>query len=118
MSQRSNSGLSPIWKVLIRAAVKVDQRVGWDKLPTLLALPVLIALRKLYRWHNLYDTSTLPTVGVPPIPPPNGRRHLTARTADGTYNDLNDPRMGSAGTRFGRNVPLRNAYQGPESDIM
>jgi hypothetical protein len=33
-------------------------------------------------------------------------RRLTARTADGTYNDLGSPAMGSAGSRFGRNVPL------------
>jgi Animal haem peroxidase len=118
MSQRNRSGLSPLWKALTRAAVAVDQSVGWDKLPTPAALPVLIALRRLYRWRNLYDTSTLPTVGVPPIPPPEGQRHLTARTADGTYNDLDDPRMGSAGTRFGRNIPLRYAYPEPMPDIM
>jgi len=118
MSQGKRSGLSPVWKVLTRAAVAVDQKVGWDKLPTPLSLPVLIALRRLYRWTNLYDTSGLPTVGVPPLPPPNGQRHLTARTADGTYNDLNDPRMGSVGTRFGRNVPLRYAYPEPEKEVM
>jgi hypothetical protein len=28
------------------------------------------------------------------------------RTPDGTYNDLADPRMGMAGARFGRNIPL------------
>jgi hypothetical protein len=37
---------------------------------------------------------------------PQVERRLTARTADGTYNDLDSPRMGSAGTRFGRNVPI------------
>ena len=36
-----------------------------------------------------------------------GARWLTARTVDGTYNDLSAPPMGAAGTRFGRNVPLR-----------
>ena len=118
MSKRNGSGLSPLWKVLTRAAVKVDQSVGWDKLPTPLALPVLIALRRLYRWTNLYDTGTLPTAGVAPLPKPEGQRHLTARTADGTYNDLEDPRMGSAGTRFGRNIPLRYAYPEPEPAIM
>jgi hypothetical protein len=118
MSQRYSSGLSPIWKVLTRISVVVDQKVGWDKLPTPVALLVLIALRRLYRWTNLYDTAGLPTVGVPPLPEPVGQRHLTARTADGTYNDLQEPRMGSAGTRFGRNVPLRYGYPEPESAIM
>jgi len=44
------------------------------------------------------------------VPVPKGARYLTARTADGTYNDLNKPRMGSAGTRFGRNVPLDRTF--------
>jgi hypothetical protein len=118
MSQRYSSGLSPLWKVLTRIAVAVDQKIGWDKLPLPVALLVLIALRRLYRWTNLYDTSRLPAVGVPPLPEPVGQRHLTARTADGTYNDLQEPRMGSAGTRFGRNVPLRYAYPEPEPAIM
>jgi len=118
MSQRNSSGLSPLWKVLTRVAVKVDQSVGWDKLPTPVAVPVLATLRRLYRWTNLYDTATLPTTGVPAVPKPEGQRYLTARTADGTYNDLNDPRMGSAGTRFGRNVPLRYAYPEPAPAIM
>ena len=33
-----------------------------------------------------------------------------ARTSDGTYNDLTCPRMGSAGMRFGRNVPLSETF--------
>ena len=32
------------------------------------------------------------------------------RTADGTFNDLRCPLMGSAGTRFGRNVPLPETF--------
>jgi Animal haem peroxidase len=31
-------------------------------------------------------------------------------TADGTFIDLQNPKMGSARTRFGRNVPLEDAY--------
>jgi hypothetical protein len=42
-----------------------------------------------------------------------GDRFLTARTADGSFNDLRRPDMGRAGTRFGRNVPVRYTY--PES---
>ena len=32
------------------------------------------------------------------------------RTNDGTYNDVSCPRMGSAGMRFGRNVPLSETF--------
>ena len=38
-----------------------------------------------------------------------------ARTSDGTYNDLSCPRMGSAGMRFGRNVPLSEAFPDTEN---
>ena len=33
-----------------------------------------------------------------------------ARTLDGTYNDLHFPKMGAAGRRFGRNVPLDETF--------
>ncbi|MDP8923239.1 MAG: heme peroxidase [Chloroflexota bacterium] len=107
--RRRQSGLSKLFR---RAAIAVDQAVGWDKLPLPLAALVLIGLRNVYRWENLYDTNALPTVEQPE-PVAEGTRHLTARTADGTYNDLEEPRMGAAGTRFGRNIPLRYAYQDP-----
>ncbi|NRA64158.1 MAG: peroxidase [Pseudobacteriovorax sp.] len=35
---------------------------------------------------------------------------LTARTIDGTCNNLDIPAMGAAGIRFGRNVPLESTY--------
>ncbi|MGB3292152.1 MAG: peroxidase family protein [Phormidesmis sp.] len=34
---------------------------------------------------------------------------MVARTADGSLNDLTQPEMGMAGTRFGRNIPLAEA---------
>jgi hypothetical protein len=52
--------------------------------------------------------------GPRPTPlPPSNASHLTARTPDGTFNDLDDPMMGSAGTRFGRNAPIQLTYQDP-----
>jgi len=65
----------------------------------------LLAARHVYRQKNLYDTNTLPA-SPPPAAPPLDQRYLTARSADGTHNDLNNPTMGAAFTRFGRNVPL------------
>jgi hypothetical protein len=37
---------------------------------------------------------------------------------DGTFNDLRDPRMGMAGTRFGRNVPNEFTWPDPEPAIL
>src|SRR5438128_4281301 len=85
------------------AAETVDRRVGWDKLPLPLAMPVLIGLRNILRQKNLYDT------GRGPLDEPDVSdhpRYMTARTLDGTFNNLEDPLMGSLGSRFGRNVPL------------
>jgi hypothetical protein len=84
-------------------AERVDRSIGWDKLPTPLAMLVLIGLRNRLRQKNLYDT------GRGPLDRPDvddHPRYLTARTLDGTFNDLDDPLMGSLGSRFGRNVPL------------
>ena len=64
---------------------------------------VLIGLRNVLREKNLYDT------GRGPLDKPDVSdhpRYLTARTLDGTFNNLDDPLMGSLGSRFGRNVPL------------
>ena len=84
-------------------AEAIDRRIGWDKLPLPLALLVLIGLRNVLRKKNLYDT------GRGPLDRPDvdaHPRYMTARTLDGTYNNLEDPLMGSLGSRFGRNVPL------------
>lgn len=92
------------------AAEALDRRVHWHRLPVPLGLAALIGLRERLRERNLYDTS-------PPASeesPPEGERYLTTRTADGRYNDLESPAMGSAGMPFGRNIPLEHAY--PESD--
>src|SRR5947209_16440496 len=95
---------------------RIDRRWGWDKLPLPLALFVLEGVRTRLRQRNLYDTAT-PSTNYPPVPPLPGPQYLTMRTPDGTYNDLEDPRMGSTGTRFGRNVPLDHTYP-YESTIM
>ena len=94
------------------AAAALDRRVGWDKLPKPIAMLVLIGLRNILREQNLYDT------GRGPLDQPDVSdhpRYLTARTLDGTFNDLDDPLMGSLGSRFGRNVPLERdrARAGP-----
>jgi hypothetical protein len=84
--------------------------IPWHKLPTPLALLSLIQFRDKLRQQNLHDTSQLPNQDeLPkPIPSPDDR-HLKLRTIDGSFNDLEHPEMGMAGTRMGRNVPLKDA---------
>jgi hypothetical protein len=79
----------------------------WHRLPTPLALVKLLMFRNRLREDNLHDTSQLANKSQLPQPQADAQgRHLTARTADGSFNDLEKPEMGMAGTRFGRNIPL------------
>jgi hypothetical protein len=118
----------------------------WYRLPTWLGVMNLGAIREVLRAQNLHSTSkdiNDPTgkTEVIPVTNPAGRNrppapdpaYLLERQADGYYEDLHDPEMGSGstcdpnaavpgiilasnpGARFGRNVPLKYAYpeQGP-----
>jgi hypothetical protein len=95
----------------------VDRRIGWSKLPWPLGLLVVLGLRFRLRAKNLYDSGRGPL----DVPPPGDEwhvDHLTARTIDGTYNDLEEPLMGALGSRFGRNVPLDHAYPDPDDRLL
>ena len=105
---RSASGRyhdTPLWRVLEMVAEKVDRRIGWDRLPKPLSLGVLAVVRDTLRRVNLHDTRAIPSVDLPPVAP-RRPEDLTSRTLDGTHNDLDDPAMGMAGSRFGRNIAL------------
>ncbi|HVB52426.1 MAG TPA: peroxidase family protein [Acidimicrobiales bacterium] len=92
----------------MRVTTELDQRRGWDRLPKPVALLTLIGLRMSLRRQNLFDT-TGESVGWGPELPPSGPRSMV-RTPDGTGTDPLLPAMGSAGTRFGRNVPIESTY--------
>jgi Animal haem peroxidase len=101
--------------LLSRVSYRLDRRFGWDHLPRLLGILALIGIRQRLREGNLHDTGT----GVPLTPHPAGDDgHLTARTLDGSYNDLSYPAMGAIGARFGRNVPLSRTWPEPEPAIL
>jgi hypothetical protein len=65
----------------------------WYTLPKALGLAELIGIRDTLRRENLFDTSRLSSVD-PVKPPPYDESYLTARTADGSWNDLEHPEMG------------------------
>ena len=101
--------------LLTDAAGRLDRRYGWDRLPWPLGLLTLIGLRNRLRQKNLYD------VGRGPLDRPDVSdhpRYQTARTLDGTFNDLDDPLMGSLGSRFGRNVPLEATIPEPDDRLL
>ena len=108
---------TPFWNVYDGLSQAIDRWVGWPRLPKPVGLLVLIGLRNILRQRNLYDTSSLATQNpAQPGPPIPAAR--TGRTADGSYNDIQQPTMGMAGTRFGRNVPLSAAYQESPADLL
>jgi hypothetical protein len=85
----------------------MSHETEWHRLPYPLALAKLIEMRNELRQKNLFDTEE------PPHPQGQGAipgDAQTCRTCDGTSNDLSVPLMGSAGTRFGRNVPLSETF--------
>lgn len=78
----------------------------WYLWPFPLSDAILLGLRGILRRNNLFDTETAPA--QPALA--NGFDIQHFRTPDGSYNDLAQPWMGRAGTRFGRNVPLDKTY--------
>jgi len=109
--KRSSFGL--LSRAFAGAFALVNRAVPWHRLPTLLAVLNLLALRIVLREKNLYDTETPVTRrrhAATGRPPPERR----VRTADGSHNDLAEPAMGAVGTRFGRLVPLDRTV--PERD--
>src|SRR4051812_14483817 len=84
----------------------VNNRRQWWQVPTtsLKALN-LLSLRLDLRDLNLHDNpgDEIKTEAVEDPPP----QVLTARRADGRWNDLKDPDMGAVGTPFSRNIDPR-----------
>jgi hypothetical protein len=107
---------SPAARTWAWIAERIDRTTGWSRLPTLTGGLVLEGLRIRLRQRNLYDTSNLPRTRHS-APVARGDRFLTTRTADGSFNDLEFPAMGSAATRFGRNVAL-NATRLPDEQTL
>src|SRR5579864_466707 len=116
----------------------LNRFVPWYRLPTWGAVFNLGALRVVLRQRNLHNTSTVPVTnpaGLSEIPPFDPR-DLTQRNLDGYYNDLSKPAMGSSsdprpsdansmyftksnpGARFGRNIPLDEAFPEPEPALL
>ena len=79
----------------------------WFDLPRAVAGIRLYQIRDELRQKNLHDTEDPPLENSST---PAAGEAFNVRTSDGTQNDLKCPRMGSAGIRFGRNVPLSETF--------
>lgn len=80
---------------------------NWDESDSISgALLTINLFRTILTKISVHDTSSTDQLKEGSCP----EASKTARTADGTCNDLGSPRMGAAGTRFGRNVPNDAAF--------
>ena len=80
---------------------------NWYHRPQFKAILTLAYMREQLNAHNLgtsYPPGRLVGFQKPGQTPPAGVTHF--RTADGSWNDLANPKAGAAGTRFLRNVEL------------
>jgi hypothetical protein len=87
----------------------VNRRVVWHRLGFFFSVVNLVALRTNLRRFNLHDTETR----EPEAAAADDREVRATRIPEGSYNDLRQPSMGMAGTRFGRNVPRTSTYPDP-----
>ena len=127
--------VSAVSDSLKKLALRLDHRFGWDRLPVPLGLLVLGEMRNLLREKNLHDTGTPAGLSIPQEGDPEAARYLTgaltvpadgngeprymtSRMIDGTFNDLDDPVMGSTGSRFGRNFPLEHTFPEQEPRLL
>jgi hypothetical protein len=79
----------------------------WYGRPLAVEMLTLAYMREQLNKHNLknsYPAGTLVSFQHTGQEPPPGVKHF--RTADGSWNNLKDPKEGAAGTRFLRNVEL------------
>src|SRR6476646_4992906 len=94
------------WRNYTALSTAVDHRFGWFGLKLPLGLADLVGIRVRLRNENLYDTTGQPAVDAPQAPA-DPDQPLDQRSSDGSWNDVREPTTGMAGTRFGRNVPIR-----------
>ena len=99
-------------------AERTDKRKGWDNVSKLMGLALLKGIQHRLRARNLVDTHSVKPVEANVPKTPSSEAVLEGRSIDGTFNDLQTPAMGSMGTRFGRNVPLRDAYPDDEAKLL
>jgi hypothetical protein len=95
--------------LIARLGKRLSNRMPWYEKPRLFAIGDLIELRDTLRAENLHDTEEPPLERAANAAERDHALH-EGRSTDGSFNDLQFPRMGAAGCRFGRNIPLQHAF--------
>ena len=115
MQARSGVAVSKVVDALSAFAGMVgtagDVWTNWYQKPLALGILTLSYMRQTLDRNNLKDTyppGALTAFQARGLVPPPGARYF--RTADGSWNNLNNPKEGAAGTRFPRNVDLSRTW--------
>src|SRR5215216_4479730 len=99
---------------LTELAHRVDHRYGWHRLPTPLGVLSLRQMRQRLRASNLHHTGSPPDLLAGEAP----AGAAVGRSIAGLWTDADDPLMGAAGCRFGRNVPLEHSWPEVEPRLL
>jgi hypothetical protein len=106
-------------RVTIWIFKQVNKLFVWHRLPPFLGSLNLLAFRYELRAENLHDTYPSPeSQGTPTTVPMTDPRFLVARNSDGKFNSLEQPLMGCAGIRLGRNIPRHLTAKPTEEDLL
>lgn len=101
-------------KIAAAAFRFINRLIDWHRLPFPISVLNLVLLRHDLRERNLFDSDT----EKPTPPDPDNADFRSQRMPDGSFNDLSDPGMGMAATRFGRNVPFTMVGSGTINDML
>jgi hypothetical protein len=111
--------LSFLDKFIIALYKGVNKLTPWHKLPKLLGEFNLLALRLELRQQNLHDVyPDAGAQGTKAMCPMTDSRYLTARISDGLFNALDQPLMGCAGMRLGRNVSREHTKHPSDEELL
>jgi hypothetical protein len=106
-------------RVIVKFFKGVNKVVKWYKLPRYIGVFNLLAFRIELRSKNLYDVyPSVEAQGSPETVPMKNCEWVKARNSDGKFNSLEEPLMGCAGIRFGRNVPRKYTAAPTEEELM
>lgn len=106
-------------RVLIWIFKGVNKVIAWHKLPKSIGVINLLAFRDELRAYNLYDTYPDESFqGTPETDPMPDTKYLGVRESDGKFNDVEEPRMGCVGMRFGRNVPRKDTKHPHDDELL
>jgi len=96
----------------------IDHRRPWHRVPVPLGVLLLIGLREALRDDNFFPTVEPEQQRAEAGAAPSSERQRRVRTADGSFNVLDSPLTGKAGTRFARNFDPEHTRPEPESMLL